>query len=80
MTRRFGFFGRSRASVSSPAELAILPAGEKARTASAGKDVSLMGATIVQQFLRSRLLDLELVQAVDAPGVTRLTYRVGYPR
>ncbi len=76
---------------------------EKARTAAAGKDVSLMGATIVQQCLRAGLLDIltihlvpvvlgrgvrlldglepgsaemELLQVVDAPGVTHLTYRV----
>jgi dihydrofolate reductase len=76
---------------------------EKAQKAAAGKDVSLMGATIVQQCLRAGLLDvltvhlvpvvlgrgvrlldglepgsaeLELLQVVDAPGVTHLTYRV----
>jgi dihydrofolate reductase len=76
---------------------------ELARTAAAGRDVSLMGAQIVQQCLRGGLLDeitihlvpvvlgqgvrlldglepgtveLELVRAVDAPGVTHLTYRV----
>jgi dihydrofolate reductase len=76
---------------------------EKARAAAGGKDVSLMGATIVQQCLRAGLLDvlsislvpiilgrgvrlldglepersrLELLQVVDAPGVTHLTYRV----
>ena len=75
---------------------------EKARSAAGGKDVSLMGATPVQQALRAGLLDiltlhlvpvvlgrgvrlldgldpvqLDLVQVVDAPGVTHLTYRVG---
>jgi dihydrofolate reductase len=76
---------------------------ELARTAAAGKDVSLMGTTTVQQALRARLLDLltidlvpvvlgggarlldhlgpervdlDLVEVVDAPGVTHLTYRV----
>jgi dihydrofolate reductase len=77
---------------------------EKARAAAAGKEVSLMGSTVVQQCLRAGLLDeitihlvpvllvrgvslfgglaaenardLELVRAVDAPGVTHLTYRV----
>ena len=34
---------------------------EKARSAAAGKDVSLMGASIVQQALRSGLLDLLIV-------------------
>jgi len=75
----------------------------EARTAAAGKDVSLVGAKIVQQCLRSGLLDLltihlvpvllgrgvrlldglergsvelDLVQVIDAPGVTHLTYRV----
>jgi dihydrofolate reductase len=64
----------------------IQRAVEKARAAAAGKDVSLMGASIVQQALRSGLLDLlrldpgsvslELAGVVDAPGVTHLTYRV----
>ena len=75
---------------------------EKARSAAGGKDVSLMGATPVQQALRAGLLDiltvhlvpvvlgrgvrlldgldpvqLDLVQVVDAPDVTHLTFRVG---
>ena len=48
---------------------------EKARTAAAGKDVSLMGATIVQQCLRSGLLDLltiHLVPVVLGRGVRLL--------
>jgi dihydrofolate reductase len=76
---------------------------EQALGAAGEKDVGLMGATIVQQCLRARLLDeltvdlvpvvlgrgarllddlepgsveLELVNVVDAPGVTHLTYRV----
>ena len=76
----------------------------KARAAAGGKEVSLMGSTVVQQCLRAGLLDeitihlvpvllfrgvrlfggleseraanLELVRAVDAPGVTHLTYRI----
>jgi dihydrofolate reductase len=74
-----------------------------ARTAAGGKDVSLMGTTIVQQALRAGLLDLltidlvpvvlgggarlldqlgsesvdfDVVEVVEAPGVTHLTYRV----
>jgi dihydrofolate reductase len=81
----------------------IESAVEQARVAAAGKDVALMGASIVQQCLRAGLLDeltinlvpvvlgrgvrlldglepgsaeLELIQVVDAPGVTHLTYRV----
>jgi dihydrofolate reductase len=76
---------------------------EQALSAAGEKDVGLMGATIVQQCLRARLLDeltihlvpvvlgrgvrlldglepgsveLDLVNVVDAPGVTHLTYRV----
>jgi dihydrofolate reductase len=76
---------------------------EQARAAAGGKDVSLMGASIVQQALRTGLLDvlaiqqvpvllgggvrlleaglpagteLEVVEVVDAPGVTHLVYRV----
>ncbi len=48
---------------------------EKARTAAAGKDVSLMGATIVQQALRYGLLDLltiHLVPLVLGRGVRLL--------
>src|SRR6266511_1178898 len=75
---------------------------EQARTAAGEKNVTLMGATIVQQCLRAGLLDeltinlvpivlgrgvrlldglengsveFDLVQVVDAPGVTHLTYR-----
>ncbi len=53
----------------------IEPAVEQARTAAAGKDVSLMGAKIVQQCLRSRLLDLltiHLVPVVLGRGVRLL--------
>lgn len=53
----------------------IEPAVEKARTAAAGKDVSLMGAKIVQQCLRSGLLDLltiHLVPVVLGGGVRLL--------
>ncbi len=48
---------------------------EKARTAAAGKDVSVMGATIVQQALRSGLLDMltiHLVPVVLGRGVRLL--------
>ncbi len=48
---------------------------EKARSAAAGKDLSLMGATIVQQCLRSGLLDLltiHLVPVVLGRGVRLL--------
>ena len=44
----------------------------QARGAAEGKDVSLMGATIVQ----AGSVKLELAGVVDAPGVTHLTYRV----
>jgi dihydrofolate reductase len=37
---------------------------EKARTAAAGKDVALMGATIVQQSLRAGLLDVLIISLV----------------
>src|SRR2546425_5350918 len=48
---------------------------EKARTAAAGKDVSLMGATVVQQCLRLGLLDvlaINLVPVVLGRGVRLL--------
>jgi dihydrofolate reductase len=75
----------------------------QARAVAGEKDVSLMGASVVQQALRIGLLDeltiqlvpvllgggvrlleagvpagteLEVVNVVDAPGVTHLTYRV----
>ncbi len=80
----------------------IEDAVEQARAAAGGKDVSVMGAQVVQQCLRAGLLDeisvhlvpialgrgvrllddldpgteFDLVRAVDAPGVTHLTYRV----
>ncbi|MGO9976226.1 MAG: dihydrofolate reductase family protein [Solirubrobacteraceae bacterium] len=74
-----------------------------AQAAADGKNVHLMGASIVQQAIRARLLDklvisvvpvvlgrgvrlleglgpndlkLDLLQVVDAPDVTHLTYRV----
>ncbi len=53
----------------------IQRAVEEARTAAAGKDVSLMGAQIVQQCLRSGLLDLltiNLVPVVLGRGVRLL--------
>lgn len=75
---------------------------EQAREVAGDRDVSLMGASIVQQSIRAKLLDLltihlvpvvlgrgvrlldgldvgcefELVQVVDAPGVTHLTFRL----
>ncbi len=76
---------------------------EKAQVAANGKNVHLMGASVVQQSIRSGLLDeliislvpvvlsngvrlldgldnvnvhFEIVQVLDAPGVTHLTYRV----
>jgi dihydrofolate reductase len=81
----------------------IASAVRQALAAAAGKDVRLMGASIVQQCLRGGLLDeltlelvpvilgrgvrlldgldpgaadLEIIQVVDAPGVTHLTYQV----
>lgn len=81
----------------------IKAAVEQARAAAGGKNVHLMGASIVQQSIRAGLLDelvislvpvvlgggvrlldgldpstvkLEIVDVVDAPGVTHLTYRV----
>jgi len=48
---------------------------EQARTAAAGKDVALMGATIVQQCLRAGLLDeltISLVPVVLGRGVRLL--------
>lgn len=77
----------------------------KAQVAAKGKNVHLMGASVVQQCIRSGLLDeltislvpivlnsgvrlldglddvnvdLEIVQVLDAPGVTHLTYGVTY--
>ncbi len=50
----------------------------KLRTVAAGKDVSLMGAMIVQQCLRSGLLDLltiQLVPVVLGRGVRLLDSR-----
>ena len=82
----------------------IMAAVEQARIAADGKDVVLMGASMVQQCLLAGLLDeviisivpvflgdgvrlfdpglnedlnLAIVDVVDAPGVTHLTYRVG---
>jgi dihydrofolate reductase len=75
----------------------------QARAMADGKNVHLMGASVVQQSIRAGLLDvlvislvpkvlgrgvrlldgldagavsLEVVQVIDAPGVTHLTYRV----
>jgi dihydrofolate reductase len=81
----------------------IESAVEQAKAAARGKDVHVMGASMVQQCIRSHLLDeliislvpivlgrgvrllenldpglaeFEIVQVIDAPGVTHLTYRL----
>jgi dihydrofolate reductase len=81
----------------------IASAVRQALAAAGGRDVRLMGASIIQQCLQAGLLDeltielvpvmlgrgvrlldslepgtisLDLVQVIDAPGVTHLTYRV----